>query len=210
MVIYMSISSKIEKLFEQGYEPAEVVRMGYPRSTVYSVYKRWLERKKMHNYIYIAYDIEPEFLERFVNQLRLTGFNTIIGGNTHSTLRHIDYSRIVIALVSRIPGYRRQLLYEELSKAMEQDKQLIILVEEGAMLPIKASSNIIVLSFNKNNIRKTVSDLLRIINERKNQIEDPLVQLLAAIGIALVVAFGIIAFVELVRVILEFLSPKSK
>ncbi len=206
----MSVSSKIEMLFEQGYEPAEVVRMGYPRSTVYSVYKRWLERKRMRNYIYIAYDVEPELLEKFVNQLRLTGFNVIVGGNTHSTLRHIDYSRIVIALVSRTPGYRRQLLYEELSKAMEQGKQLIILAEEGAIVPVKASSNIIVVSFNKGNIRKTINDLLRIIRERKDNIEDPLVQLLAAIGIALIVAFGVIAFIELVRVILELLSPKKK
>ena len=38
----MSVSSKIIELFEKGHSPQEVIKMGYPKSTVYMVYKRYL------------------------------------------------------------------------------------------------------------------------------------------------------------------------
>ena len=41
----MSTSAKIRELLDKGYKPSEIVRMGYAKATVYTVYKKWIEEK---------------------------------------------------------------------------------------------------------------------------------------------------------------------
>lgn len=39
----MTSKSKYFKFFEEGYKPKDLVRMGFPRSSVYTAWKRWKE-----------------------------------------------------------------------------------------------------------------------------------------------------------------------
>ena len=41
----MSTSRRIRELLNQGYKPSELVKMGFPKSTVYIVYKKWVSEK---------------------------------------------------------------------------------------------------------------------------------------------------------------------
>jgi len=36
---------RIRELLESGLEPKEIVKMGFPKSTVYEVYHRWVKEK---------------------------------------------------------------------------------------------------------------------------------------------------------------------
>ena len=38
------VMNEIEKLLKYGYKPADIVRMGYPKSTVYTVFRRLADK----------------------------------------------------------------------------------------------------------------------------------------------------------------------
>jgi len=39
-------TEKIVELLEKGYRPYEIVKMGYAKSTVYTVYKKWKKKRE--------------------------------------------------------------------------------------------------------------------------------------------------------------------
>ena len=196
----MSVVETIEQLLEEGYEPAEIVRMGYAKSTVYTVYKRWIEKKLKENIVYIAHDVEPETLEKIAEQLRLVGYKIYIGGNTFSTLNKIALAKAVIAVLSRTPGYRRHLVYEEIERTITEKKPLIILLEEGATLPMHPPNNVVVIRYDRRNPEKTIINIINILAERKSK--DPLYELILAVIIALIAILGIIALIKILDLIL--------
>lgn len=197
----MSIASVIEQYFEAGYKPSDLVRMGYAKSTVYMAYKRWMRKKIGENAIYIAYDVEPEVLEKFVGQLRIMGFNVHIGGATAETLDKIEYVSVFIAIAGKSPGFRRQLFYEEISTAFKLGKRAIILVEEGTVIPVTPPPNAIIIKFNRSNIRATIEKLVGVLRDLNR--EDPLYQLLSGIAIAFLAAMGLAALMEILGMLLE-------
>ncbi|ADM27563.1 hypothetical protein Igag_0733 [Ignisphaera aggregans DSM 17230] len=196
----MSITTAIEQLFEMGYKPSDIVKMGYAKSTVYTIYKRWLKKRVGENAIYIAYDIDYSILDRFVHQLRLLGYNVIVGDSHLDTLELIDLSTIVVAIIGRISGYRRQLLYDELREANSHQKPIIALIEEGASVPTDILKNSIVIYFSRDDIPKTLNNIVRIF---KNKSQEPLAPILTAIVIGMLTAFGIVAIMEILRLLLE-------
>ncbi len=196
----MSVTKIIEQLLEEGYEPAEIVRMGYAKSTVYTVYKRWVERKLREGIVYIAHDVEPEILGKIVEQLKLVGYKIYIGGNTSSTLSRITIAKAVIAILSRTLGYRRSLVREEIQRAIGEEKPLIILLEEGAVLPIQPPDSVVIIRYDRRDPEKTIRNIISMLVERKGK--DPLYELILAIVIALVAVLGVIALVKILDLIL--------
>jgi len=41
----MGVMNRLLEEFDKGRRPVELVREGYPKSTVYTAYRRWLERR---------------------------------------------------------------------------------------------------------------------------------------------------------------------
>lgn len=187
----MSVSRRLIELFEKGYKPSELVRMGYPKSTVYTVYKRWLQGRAGGGYLYIAHDIDYGFLRRFSDQLVMLGYKTVIGGNTPETLRLIRPAKAVLALVSREQGYRRRLLLEELREASSLGKPTYVLADRGAVVP--SYSGMRVIELDRNRPRELVAKLAA--EMKKSGLED----LIASIIIAALVAMGIVAIIQLLE-----------
>jgi len=196
----MSITTTIERLLDIGYRPSEIVKMGYAKSTVYTVYKRWLKRKVGENALYVAYDTDYDTLEKFINQLRLLGYNVIAGGITRDTLDLISVSSLVVVIIGKSPGYRRQLLFKELEEAIKHDKQIIALIEEGSALPISLPKNSIAIYFSRDNIPKTIDNIVKILQTGR---WDPLMPILVAIVMGLLIALGIAALMEILKLLLR-------
>ncbi|MEB3780831.1 MAG: hypothetical protein GSR85_11495 [Desulfurococcales archaeon] len=191
----MSVSSRLIELFEAGYKPAEVVRMGYPKSTVYAVYRRWMEGKIGKDFIYIAHDADYIIVKKLSDQLNLLGYKTVIGGNTEDTLALIKPARVVVGIVSEKPGVRRQLLFEELYTASKLTKPTYIFAEKGSKLPRYNYNYIKIIELDKNTPERTVRLLVTEMRGKKNDLGD----LIAAIIISVLVALGIVAIAKLLE-----------
>jgi hypothetical protein len=188
----MGVSRRLIELFEAGYKPVEIVRMGFPKSTVYTVYRKWLEGKTGESFIYIAHDIDYNIVKRFNDQLNLLGYKTIVGGNTIETLELLKPAKAVVGLAAEKPGFRRQLLLEEIYTASKLRKPTYVLAEKGANLPTYRSIRIVELD--KANPGKMVTKLLAE-TEKQGSLED----LIAAIALGALVALGIVAIAKLLE-----------
>lgn len=191
----MSVSRRIVELFEAGYKPADLVRMGYPKSTVYTVYKRWLEGKAGGGFIYLAHDIDYRVVERFSGQLSLLGYKVVVGGNTQETLTLVRPARVVVGLAGRHPGFRRPLLLEELREASRLMKPTYVFAERGASLP--AYRGVRVLELDRENPRK-MAEKLASEAWRSEGLRD----VIAGIILGVLVALGVVAVAKLLEEIL--------
>jgi len=196
----MSVTATVERLLDMGYRPSEIVRMGYAKSTVYTVYKRWLRKRLGENVLYVAYDVDFGVLEKLVGQLKLLGYSVVVGGTTEDTLDIVSIASLVVVVVGRAPGYRRQLLYRELEEAVKHGKQVVALVEEGSALHIGLPRDSIAIYFSRDNISKTVNNVIRVLRTKK---EGQVAPILISIAIGLLIALGIATLAEMFRLLLE-------
>lgn len=187
----MSVSKRLIELFEAGYKPADVVKMGFPKSTVYAVYRKWLEGRVGEDFIYIAHDIDYVVVRRLSDQLNLLGYKTLIGGNSEDTLAFIKPARAVIGIASEKPGVRRHLLLEELYEASRLAKPTYVLVEEGTRLP--TYNNIKIIELSKQNPQLVIQKLVS--ETRRSELGD----LIAAIVLGAIVILGIATIIKLLE-----------
>ena len=202
----MSTSQRIMELLEQGYSPSEIVKMGYPRSTVYYVYRRYKNaRIGPIRTIYVAHDTGRfERLTRLKEILESLGYHVIVGPwdmawDVRRTLRDVD---IVVGIADARPSMRHLLFTREIEEARRLGKKTIIIAEKGAT--IRATPHVVILTYS-NDPRELQQSLKKLLDKLGSGNRD-LVTVIGAIAIAAIAAIGIAALFNL---IVSFLESKS-
>ncbi len=120
----------------------------------------------------------------------------MIGGTTRNTLDIISICRPVVIIASKTPGYRRTLLQEEILTAIKYNKQIIALLEEGTILPLKLPVKTIIIYYNPQKPETITNNIIKLL---KNKRETTLAELLTAIIISLLIALGITVLIEIIH-----------
>lgn len=200
----MSTVQQIIKLLEQGYTPSEIVRMGYPRSTVYYAYRKFRESRSLARpeKVYLAYDTAKlERVRRLEELLVSLDIKPVVGPLRDSIdiSRFIAESDLVLGIADRAPSLRHDLFLKELDEATRLRKRIIVVAEKGAILPEKPNMIKITYSDDAAELRRSVIEAISKLG-REASTEDVFKTLLsivlvgiAAIGVAALIA----AFLDL-------------
>ncbi len=202
-----STSHRILELLEQGYSPSEIIKMGYPKSTVYYVYRKYRQSKPSSiRIVYVAHDTSRfERLMRLRELLESLGYIVKIGPwenvwDFKRILREVD---IVLGIADARPSLRHGLFLREIEEANKLGKKVVIVAEKGAT--IRASPRTLIVTFS-NDPRELRLGLRKLLEEFGDEDRKDFLAILGAIVIATIAAIGLVALFNL---IVDLLSPKE-
>jgi hypothetical protein len=195
----------IDKLvweFDQGKRPSELVKQGYPKSTVYAAYHKWLRLRTIGLpglKIFISHSVsDMNLVVRLYDLLTASGCFVYIAelqpqpGSivTQKVERMIEESDYIIALLTK-DGLRSPFVNYEIGFAKKANKPIIPLVEYGIKVPY--FEGIDVLYFNKEDPEQTIEWLMGYFNQiRRQKAQAAFMSALATLSIIAIVGIGIL------------------
>jgi len=198
----MSIIEKLMKEFDKGRRPSELVREGYPRSTVYTAYKRWLalrHRMLPKIAVFISHDINDfDVVMRLYELLKASGIEVYMPHitydppsgsalNVEEKIRRSDY---VLAIIAK-EGPRKELVHYELGCARAYKKPIIALIEKGVEPPPYLTDREYVY-FDPANMERSIEYVIEFLNKVRVRKQEQAFQVIAGlIGLTLLALFGI-------------------
>ena len=204
--VMSSTSLRILELLEQGYSPREIVRMGYPKSTVYYVYRRYRSRKGPLRTVYVAHDTGRfERLIRLQQLLESLGYSVRIGPwestmDIRSMLRDVD---VVVGITDARPSLRHELFLREIEMASRMGKRVVVVAEKGAVIRTAPRVPVVTFSNDPQELRTSLEKLLRRLGSENSE---DILMILGVIAIAAIAAMGLVALLNL---IMELLTSKN-
>ena len=180
--------------------------MGYPKSTVYYVYRRFRLRKGPQRTVYVAYDTGRfEQLMRLQQLLESLGYSVRIGPwesimDIRSMLRDVD---AVVGIADFKPSLRHELFLREIEMARRMGKKVIVVAEKGAVIRTAPRVPVVTFSNDPQELRTSLEKLLRRLGSENSE---DILMILGVIAIAAIAAMGLVALLNL---IMELLTSKN-
>jgi hypothetical protein len=201
----------IEKLiweFDQGKSPSTLIAEGFPKSTVYLAYKRWLRMRTSGLpalKVFLSHSVADLSIVTKMHDLLSAGGITVyiaelqpqpgvlISEKIEKMIRESDY---FIALLTR-DGQRSPFVNYEIGVAKGFNKPIIPLVEEGVQPPLYLQQRE-VLWFKRDDPEKTVEWLIEYLNYiRKEKAKAALMSALATLGLVAIIGIGLLGLFSL-------------
>ena len=197
----MPIIEKLMEEFDKGRRPSELVREGYPRSTVYTAYKRWLAlRHKLlpKLMVFISHSVSDlNIVMRLHELLKASGMEVYMphisytrpGGLALGVEEKIKGSDYVLAIIAK-DGPRKELVHFELGCAKAHRKPIIALIEKGLSPPPYLSEREYVY-FDPADMERSIEYVVEFLNKIRARRQNQAFQIVAGlIGLSLLAFFG--------------------
>ena len=206
LLIIMAINHLIWE-YDKGRKPSDLVREGYPKSTVYAAYKRWLRMRTVGLpglKIFISHSVaDLNLVIRLHELLTSTGVivyvaelqpqpGAVISRKIEEMIRESDY--VLVLLTEN--GRRSPFVNYEVGLAKGLNKSVIPLVQRG--LQVSYFQGIDVVYFDKEDPEQTVEWLMDYVRRiRHEKARAAFMSALATLGIVAIVGVGLLGLFSL-------------
>lgn len=190
--------------FERGRRPSELVKQGFPKSTVYYAYKRWLQMKSTGLpplKVFISHSVSDlNLVIRMHDVFSAAGLtvyvaelNPLASKKVEDVIRDSDF---FVAFLTK-NGQRLSWVNYEIGLAKGLNKPIIPLVEEGAELPPYLDEKE-VLFFNREALDETLERVIDYLNNvRREKAQATFISALVALGLMAIVGVSLIGLLGL-------------
>jgi len=201
----------IEKLiweFDQGKSPSALIAEGFPKSTVYLAYKRWLKMRTIglpSLKVFISHSVaDLNVVSKMYDLLGAAGITVYIAELqpqpgvliSEKVEKMIGESDYFIALLTQ-DGVRSPFVNYEIGIAKKSNKPIIPLLEEGVQIPLYLQQREI-LWFKRDNPERSVEWLIKYLNYiRKEKAKAALMSALATLSLVAIVGIGLLGLFSL-------------